>query len=157
MSGSLSAGLLLYRATDDGPQFLLVHPGGPFWKNKDVAGWSIPKGLVEPGEDPWVAARREFAEETGGSIDAEGIALTPCRTSAGKTVQAWLVEADFDVSTLVSNTFEIEWPPKSGKRAAFPEIDRARWFDATTALTKIHRGQRPIVVEAIACLAPDAR
>jgi predicted NUDIX family NTP pyrophosphohydrolase len=149
MSAAVSAGLLVYRMTAAGPEFLLVHPGGPFWKNKDTAAWSIPKGLVEEGEDLWTAALREFAEETGQSIGSTGIALKPCRASGGKTVHAWLVEADLDVGAFRSNTFEIEWPPKSGLRAAFPEVDRAAYFDGPTALVKIHRGQRPLVVEAI--------
>jgi predicted NUDIX family NTP pyrophosphohydrolase len=148
VAGVVSAGLLVWRAGSDGPQFLLAHPGGPFWKNKDDAAWSIPKGLVEEGEDLLVAARREFAEETGHALDDDGVELAPCRAS-GKTIQAWLVEADLDVAGFVSNTFEIEWPPKSGRRATFPEVDRAAYFDAPTALVKIHRGQQPLLVEAI--------
>lgn len=154
----VSAGILVHRAGADGPEFLLVHPGGPFWKNKDVAGWSIPKGLVDDGEDLWSAALREFAEETGQSVgDAMGgaagstarVALTPCRTPGRKIIHAWLVAAELDPATFVSNTFEIEWPPKSGRRAVFPEVDRAAYFTAEEALEKVHRGQRPIVLEAI--------
>jgi predicted NUDIX family NTP pyrophosphohydrolase len=151
----VSAGLLVWRAGPDGPEFLLAHPGGPFWKNKDDAAWSIPKGLVEAGEDLRAAARREFAEETGELIDDAGVALTPCRAS-GKLIHAWLVEADLDVARFVSNTFEIEWPPKSGLRATFPEIDRSAYFDGSTALVRIHRGQQPLLIEAIERLAPRA-
>jgi predicted NUDIX family NTP pyrophosphohydrolase len=149
VSAAVSAGLLVYRMTTAGPEFLLVHPGGPFWKNKDTAAWSIPKGLVEDGEDLRAAALREFAEETGQTIGSTGVALAPCRASGGKTVHAWLVEADLDVGAFRSNTFEIEWPPKSGLRATFPEVDRAAYFDGPTTLVKIHLGQRPLVVEAI--------
>jgi predicted NUDIX family NTP pyrophosphohydrolase len=131
-------------------EFLLVHPGGPFWAGKDEAAWSIPKGLVEAGEADWAAAAREFREELGLML-GEGAreALAPCRTPGGKIVQAWLVEADLDVSQIVSNTFEIEWPPRSGRRAAFPEVDRAAWFDAAEAAQKIHAGQRPILADAL--------
>ncbi len=149
VSGDVSAGLLVYRRSASGLEFLLAHPGGPFWKNKDDQAWSIPKGLVDDGEDLRAAASREFEEETGRSIDDPGIALAPCRTPARKTIHAWLVEADLDLTTFRSNTFEIEWPPKSGKHASFPEIDRAAYFDAATALVKIHRGQRPILIDAI--------
>lgn len=144
----LSAGVLAWRPGPAGPQFLLVHPGGPYWAKKDGEGWSIPKGLVEPGEDGWAAARREFREELGLEIDGAPEALTPVAAS-GKVVQAWLVQADLDVSRIASNTFEIEWPPHTGRRQTFPEVDRADWFDAATAAIKIHKGQRPILAEAI--------
>ena len=147
-----SAGVLAYRRTGGGVEFLLAHPGGPYWANKDAAAWSIPKGLVEPGEESWAAARREFAEELGQPIDGAPLALTPCRTPGGKVVVAWLVAADFDPTQLTSNRFEMEWPPRSGRRASFPEVDRAAWFDPATALWKIHKGQRPILEEAIARL-----
>jgi predicted NUDIX family NTP pyrophosphohydrolase len=155
MSGEISAGLLVYRQTSDGPEFLLVHPGGPFWKNKDEAAWSIPKGLVDPGEVLWAAALREFAEETGQAIAASGVELTTCRTSGGKIIHAWLVEADLDVTAIHSNSFEMEWPPKSGKRVEFPEVDRAAYFDGKSALTKIHKGQRPILLNAVERLGPS--
>lgn len=148
----ISAGLLVYRKTDRGPEFLLVHPGGPFWKNKDVAAWSIPKGLVEAEEDLRAAASREFAEETGQVVDDPGIALAPVRMPSRKIVHAWLVEADLDTARFTSNSFDIEWPPKSGRRVEFPEIDRAAYFDAATALVKIHRGLKPLVEQAIARL-----
>jgi predicted NUDIX family NTP pyrophosphohydrolase len=144
----VSAGVLAWRRRPEGPQFLLAHPGGPYWAKKDVEAWSIPKGLVEAGEDLWAAARREFHEELGLEIADEGTPLTPCAT-VGKVLYVWLVEADLDVTTVVSNTFEMEWPPRSGRRHAFPEVDRAAWFDAHTAAVKIHKAQRPILAEAI--------
>jgi predicted NUDIX family NTP pyrophosphohydrolase len=149
MAREISAGVLAYRRGPDGPQFLLAHPGGPYWAKKDAAGWSIPKGLVGEGEGTWAAARREFAEELGQPIPGEGQPLTPCPTPGGKLIVAWLVEADLDVSAVRSNAFEIEWPPRSGRRASFPEIDRAAYFDAATALWKLHKGQRPILAEAV--------
>lgn len=155
-SGLVSAGLLVWRRGPAGVEFLLGHPGGPFWKNKDAAGWSIPKGLVEPGESLRAAAGREFAEETGVVVTDEGVALPPCRTPGRKVIHAWLVEADLDVARFVSNAFTLEWPPRSGRVATFPEIDRAAYFDPATALVKIHRGQRPIVESAIASLAAAA-
>jgi predicted NUDIX family NTP pyrophosphohydrolase len=147
-----SAGVLAWRRAAGGPEFLLVHPGGPYWAKKDAEGWSIPKGLVDDGEDHWAAACREVREELGLEIASEGTPLTPV-TSSGKTVHAWLVEADFDVGEIVSNTFEMEWPPRSGRRQTFPEVDRAGWFDGATAAIKIHKGQRPILAEAIERLA----
>lgn len=149
---SLSAGVLAWRPRPAGPEFLLVHPGGPYWAKKDAAGWSIPKGLVEADEDGWSAARREFREELGLDIDGEPEALTPV-AAGGKLIHAWLVEADLDVSTIASNTFEIEWPPRTGRRQVFPEVDRAAWFDAGAAAVKIHKGQRPILAEALGRLA----
>lgn len=148
MLAQVSAGVLAWRRRPDGPEFLLAHPGGPYWAKKDAEGWSIPKGLVEPGEDGWAAARREFREELGLDIAGEPEPLTPVAAS-GKVIHAWLVEADLDVSQITSNTFEIEWPPHTGRRQSFPEVDRAAWFDAATAAIKIHKGQRPILAEAI--------
>lgn len=152
MARETSAGVLAYRRGADGPQFLLVHPGGPYWAKKDAAGWSIPKGLVAEGEGTWAAAQREFTEELGQPIRGEGQPLTPCPTRGGKLIVAWLVEADLDVSAVRSNAFEIEWPPRSGRRASFPEVDRAAYFDAATALWKLHKGQRPILAEAVSRL-----
>ena len=149
---AVSAGVLAWRSRPGGPEFLLVHPGGPFWAGKDAAAWSIPKGLVEAGEDGWAAARREFAEELGQEIHGEPEPLAPV-TASGKRVHAWLVEAEVDVSAIASNSFEMEWPPRSGRRQSFPEVDRAEWFDAATAAVKIHKGQRPILAEAIERLA----
>jgi predicted NUDIX family NTP pyrophosphohydrolase len=152
MAREVSAGVLVWRRSDGGPQFLLVHPGGPYWAGKDAAAWSIPKGLVEPGEEGWAAARREFAEELGQPIDGDAQALTPCPTSGGKLILAWLVEADLDETDVRSNVFEMEWPPRSGRRATFPEVDRAAWFAPLVALAKAHKGQRPIIREAAARL-----
>jgi predicted NUDIX family NTP pyrophosphohydrolase len=148
----ISAGVLAWRRGSGGAEFLLVHPGGPFWASKDQHAWSIPKGVVEEGEDPWAAARREFAEELGQPIVGAGEPLTPCPTSGGKLVLAWLVEADLDVREVRSNDFEMEWPPRSGRRARFPEVDRAGWFDAETAARKLHKGQQPILAQAVSRL-----
>lgn len=145
----VSAGVLAWRRGADGPEFLLVHPGGPFWAKKDLAAWSIPKGLVEAGEDNLAAARREFAEELGQPIDGEFVALTPCRTPGGKWVHAWLVEADLDVTAATSSRVEMEWPKGSGRVLSFPEVDRAAWFAAADARPRIHKGQLPILEEAI--------
>jgi len=149
MPKETSAGVLAYRLRPAGPEYLLVHPGGPFWAGKDQAAWSIPKGLVDPGEETWAAAQREFAEELGQPIVGLAEPLTPCKTPGGKLILAWLVEADLDISDLHSNSFEMEWPPRSGRRASFPEVDRAAWFDAETALWKVHKGQEPILHEAV--------
>lgn len=151
----VSAGVLAYRLKPHGPEFLLVHPGGPFWAGKDDAAWSIPKGLVEAGEAHWDAAAREFAEELGQPIAGDPQPLTPVRAS-GKLIVAWLVEADFDPATLASNAFEMEWPPRSGRRQSFPEVDRCAWFDGPTALAKAHKGQRPILQEAIGRIASQS-
>jgi predicted NUDIX family NTP pyrophosphohydrolase len=149
----ISAGVLAWRGPRHSPEFLLAHPGGPYWAGKDAAAWSIPKGLVEAGEADWDAALREFEEELGLILEAEGEALPPCRQRGGKELRVWLVAADLDVSAINSNTFEIEWPPRSGVRRAFPEVDRAQWFDAETAAFKIHKGQRPILTAALERIA----
>ena len=151
MAAEVSAGVLAWRRAGEGAEFLLVHPGGPFWAKKDEAAWSIPKGLPAAGAADWDAARREFAEELGQPIAGEGEPLPPCRAGA-KTICAFLVEADLDVTSHRSNSFEMEWPPRSGRRASFPEVDRAGWFDPQTALWKVHKGQRPILSEAISRL-----
>jgi predicted NUDIX family NTP pyrophosphohydrolase len=135
-----SAGLLLYRRGDELEVFL-VHPGGPFWAGKDAHAWSIPKGEFGVGEDPLSAARREFAEETGLPIDGTFVALTPVKQPGGKVVHAWAVEGDCDPAAVVSNSFTLEWPPRSGRMQAFPEIDRAAWFPVAVAREKIHKGQ----------------
>jgi predicted NUDIX family NTP pyrophosphohydrolase len=140
-----SAGLLMYRRRDPEPEFLLVHPGGPFWRNKDAGAWSIPKGLYEADEDPLAAARREFEEETGRRVEGDFTALGSFRQSGGKVVTAFAVEGDFDVTALRSNTFTIEWPPRSGRQASFPEVDRAEWFSPAAARTKLLKGQVPIL------------
>ncbi len=146
MAGKQSAGILVYRRRADATlEVLLVHPGGPFWKNKDVRAWSIPKGELDPDEDALAAARREFVEELGVQMEGAFRALTPVRQSGGKTVVAFAVEGDLDASKMRSNTFSMEWPPKSGKRQEFPEVDRAEWFAWDVALQKINTGQVPLL------------
>ncbi len=137
-----SAGILAYRRRSGEVEVLLVHPGGPFWAKKDLGAWSIPKGLFVPGEDPLAAARREFTEETGFVLEGEFAPLGPLKQPSGKTVHAWAVEADLDATKIVSNTFELEWPPKSGTRRAFPEVDKGAWFSLREAQEKILKGQR---------------
>lgn len=144
-----SAGILVYRRNKKTIEFFLVHPGGPFWAKKDLGAWSIPKGEYEPHEDPLAAAKREFLEETGQKISGEFTALTPVKQKAGKIVKAWLVEGDVDVEAISSNSFEMEWPPKSGRKQSFPEIDKGGWFDAATAKGKINGNQAPLLDEAI--------
>ncbi len=136
-----SAGLLLYRIAATGPEVLLVHPGGPLWARKDTGAWSIPKGEIDPGEEPLDAAIREVREELGAAIAGRFLPLEPRRQPGGKLVQVWAVEAGFDPAALVSNTFEMEWPPRSGRRQAFPEVDRAAWFAFDEARAKILPGQ----------------
>jgi predicted NUDIX family NTP pyrophosphohydrolase len=141
-----SAGLLLYRRRQRGVEVLLVHPGGPFWARKDEGAWGIPKGEYGPGEDPLAAARREFTEETGAASPAgEAVALGAFRQGSGKIVLAWAVEGDFDPACLKSNTFTMEWPPRSGRTLEVPEVDRAGWFTAEEAMRKLLKGQRPIL------------
>ena len=142
-----SAGLVLFRRGAGGPEIFLVHPGGPFWARKDEHAWSIPKGELDGGEDPLTAARREFAEETGLSVEGTFCALPPCKQSGGKIVHAFAVEADADPAAVRSNLFELEWPPRSGRRQEFPEIDRAAWFPLAAARQKIHKGQLPLLDE----------
>jgi predicted NUDIX family NTP pyrophosphohydrolase len=141
-----SAGLLLHRHRDGELEVLLVHPGGPFWARKDAGAWSVPKGEYEPTEDPRAAARREFAEELG-SPPPEGPALDlgEVAQKGGKRVRAWAVAGDLDVTTVVSNTFEMEWPPRSGRRQTFPECDRAEWFGLDAAAAKLLGAQRPFL------------
>jgi predicted NUDIX family NTP pyrophosphohydrolase len=150
----VSAGLLVYRRRSGGPEVLLVHPGGPFFRNKDAGAWTIPKG--EPGDDEELlaAAVREFAEETGLAVPAGSFApLPPVKQRGGKVVHAWAVEGELDPATIKSNTFEIEWPPRSGKRATFPEIDRAEFFDFDAARVKMSPAQAPWLDELAALLA----
>jgi predicted NUDIX family NTP pyrophosphohydrolase len=144
----ISAGLLLFRRRAPGVEFFLVHPGGPFWARKDDGAWSIPKGLCAAGEDRLAAARREFAEEVGQTIDGDFVELGAFRQPGGKTVVAWLVEGSVDPTMVRSNTFDLEWPPHSGKIRSFPEVDRADWFAPDVATRKVTKGQRPIVEAA---------
>lgn len=140
-----SAGILAYRQGPAGVEIFLVHPGGPFWKNKDAHAWSIPKGEIGAGEDALAAARREFEEETGQSIDGEFAALAPVRGS-GKVIHAFAVAADApDPARLDSNTFEMEWPPRSGRMQAFPEADRAAWVPLDAAADKLHKNQQALL------------
>jgi predicted NUDIX family NTP pyrophosphohydrolase len=145
-----SAGLLVFRRVNE-LEVLLGHPGGPFWAKKDDGAWTIPKGLVEPGDDLLPTARREFTEETNLAADfaASGdvIALAPVKQKSGKIVHAFAIEADLDLSPFASNTFEIEWPPKSGRRKTFPEIDRIAYFTLPAAMSKILIYQRPFLIE----------
>jgi predicted NUDIX family NTP pyrophosphohydrolase len=136
-----SAGLLPFRWRATRLEVFLVHPGGPFWTKKDQHAWSIAKGEVEPEEDLLATARREFAEETGLSIDGPTIRLTPLRQTGGKLVHAWAIEADLDAASIRSNLFAIEWPPRSGRIREFPEVDRASWFELHEARRRIHKGQ----------------
>src|SRR5436190_3780300 len=133
-----SAGILLYRISNKFPEVFLVHPGGPFWSKKDDGAWSIPKGEFETNEEPLTAAKREFEEETGVAISGKFIELVPIKQKGGKIVYAWAVEGDIDPEKIQSNSFEIEWPPKSGKMKTFPEIDKASWFTLNDAFVKIN-------------------
>ena len=142
----ISAGLLAFRRKN-GLEVLLAHPGGPFWAKKDDGAWTIPKGLIEPGDEPLATARREFKEETNLNAIGDVIALDPVIQKSGKVVHAWAVEADLDLAAFVSNTFEIEWPPKSGLRRSFPEIDRIAYFTLPIAMTKIIAYQQPLLRE----------
>lgn len=140
-----SAGLLLFRLTGGEVEVFLVHPGGPYWAKKDQGAWSIPKGEIDEGEDPLAAARREFEEETGVWPEGEAIPLGTVRQPGGKLVTAFAVEGDLDADTIRSNTFTMEWPPRSGRMRSFPEVDRAGWFGREEAERKILKGQRAIL------------
>ncbi|SEN89981.1 Predicted NTP pyrophosphohydrolase, NUDIX family [Mucilaginibacter gossypiicola] len=142
-----SAGILLHRKSAQDLQVFLVHPGGPFFKNKDDGSWSVPKGEYEIDEDPLAAAKREFQEETGHEITGDFVALSPIKQKGGKTVQAWAVEGNINSEDIKSNTFEIEWPPRSGKKQTFDEIDRGEWFDIATAKIKINPAQAAFIDE----------
>lgn len=142
----VSAGLLLYRRSG-ALEVFLAHPGGPFWAKRDLGAWTIPKGLVEANADLLATARREFAEETGFSPDGPYLPLAPVTQKSGKVVHAFACAGDVDPARLRSNAFEVEWPPKSGKRRSFPEVDRAAWFDLANARAKIIPYQRPFLDE----------
>lgn len=147
----LSAGLLLHRRSPEGEvEVLLVHPGGPFWARKDEGAWSIPKGEYAPGEDPLAAARREFVEELGLPVpDGEVVDLGEVRQAGGKVVTAFALEADLDLTGFASNTFETEWPPRSGRRQTFPEVDRAEWVPLPRARLLILAGQLPLLARLV--------
>jgi predicted NUDIX family NTP pyrophosphohydrolase len=142
-----SAGLLFYRRRTGGVEVFLVHPGGPFWQKKDAGAWSIPKGEFTTGEDPLQTAKREFQEETGFEAVGHFVPLQLVKQASGKKVHAWAVEGDFDPAQLKSNTFQLEWPPKSGRFCDVPEVDRAEWFPIAAAREKILPGQVPFLDE----------
>jgi predicted NUDIX family NTP pyrophosphohydrolase len=145
-----SAGILMYRRGAQGLEVLLVHPGGPFWAKKDLGAWSIPKGEYSDQDDPHATAIREFTEETGMRPPGELRPLGEITQPGRKIVTAFAVEGDFDTATLKSNTFELEWPPKSGRKATFPEVDRAEWFSLEMACEKILAGQREFITRLLA-------
>jgi predicted NUDIX family NTP pyrophosphohydrolase len=151
-----SAGIIMYRYQNNMLQVFLVHPGGPFWVNKDFGAWSIPKGLIDQNEDAFEAAKREFEEETGFTIRDHAIKLSPVKLKGGKVVQAWAVEGNCDPSALKSNTFVIEWPAGSGRQREFPEVDRAAWFDVKGAQKKINQGQIPFIEELHLLLSKES-
>ena len=148
-----SAGLLLFKRDAGELRVLLVHPGGPFWRRRDQGSWSLPKGEYADAEDPRTVALREFAEETGVALPAgDLIALGEVRQAGGKLVSAWALEGDIDPQKIVSNTFEMVWPPRSGRRQSFPEIDRAGWFNLAEARAKMLDGQRPFLERLAAAI-----
>ena len=155
----LSAGLLLHRGGSRAVEVLLVHPGGPYWARKDDGAWSVPKGEVEPGDDPLETAIREFGEELGAvPPDVHAAAfLGDARQPSGKVVRVWALPGDLDVSEVRSTTFSMEWPPRSGRTAEFPEVDRAGWFSLDAAREKLLRGQVPFVDRLTSTLAPADR
>jgi predicted NUDIX family NTP pyrophosphohydrolase len=147
MAKKESAGILMYRRRNSTLEVLLVHPGGPYWAKKDAGAWSIPKGEFSEKEDRFSAAKREFKEETGIFPEGNFVALAPVRQPGGKVVYAWAVKGDCDAETIVSNTFSMEWPPRSGKYQEFPEVDRAEWFTMNIAKKKILKGQVSLLEE----------
>lgn len=147
MAKKNSAGILLYRIRSVALEVFLVHPGGPFWAKKDAGAWSIPKGEFEEGADPLETAKREFFEETGSPIDGRFIALTQQKQRSGKLVHAWAVEGDIDASSVRSNSFSMEWPPRSGKQQEFAEVDKGEWFTIPVAREKLLSGQRGFLDE----------
>jgi predicted NUDIX family NTP pyrophosphohydrolase len=150
----LSAGILMFRKRDGALEVFLAHPGGPFWRNKDAGAWSIPKGEYREGEDAWEAAKREFREETGLEINGEFLPLGKIKQPSGKVVTAWAVEGDCSPAAIRSNTFSMEWPPKSGRQQEFPEVDRAEWFTADEAKTRILKGQIEFLDRLVAQVRP---
>ncbi|QDU29096.1 NUDIX domain protein [Anatilimnocola aggregata] len=143
----VSAGLLMYRVLNGRAQVLLAHPGGPYFRQKDEGAWTIPKGEADDGEDLLDTAQREFTEETGHKPTGPFVVLSPVKQKGGKVVHAWAFEGAFDPAQLVSNTFNLEWPPRSGQQVTFPEVDRAEWFDLTTAKWKINSAQVKLLEE----------
>jgi len=150
----VSAGLVVYRRRAGNLEVFLVHPGGPFWAKKDAGVWSIPKGEVEPGQDPLAEAQRELREETGCTASGEFRPLKAVKQAGGKTVHAWAIEGDCDADHITSNEFTMEWPPRSGRQQSFPEVDRAGWFDLPTARLKINPAQAALIDELETLTAP---
>jgi predicted NUDIX family NTP pyrophosphohydrolase len=150
-----TAGLLLYRIRDSAVEVFLVHPGGPFWAKKDEGAWSIPKGEFADDEQPLSAAKREFQEETGFSMEGNFMALAPLKQRSGKLVYAWALEGDCDAGAIKSNLFSMEWPPRSGKRQEYPEVDRASWFTLESAKRRIVPGQIAFLEELQQILSRD--
>jgi predicted NUDIX family NTP pyrophosphohydrolase len=148
-----SAGILLFRHRDANLEVFLVHPGGPFWAKKDLGSWSIPKGEYGDGDDPLTGAKREFQEETGFTVEGAFIALGELKQAGGKVVTAWALEHDIDPKKIQSNTFEMEWPPKSGKTKSFPEVDAGAWFTLATAREKSLKGQLEFLARLEAVLS----
>jgi len=148
-----SAGILLYRRGAAGTEVFLVHPGGPFWKGKDAGAWSIPKGEYTDGEEALEAAQREFREETGTTLEGPFAELTPIKQKAGKLVKAWAVEGDIDADAIVSNTFRVEWPYKSGRWQTYPEVDEAAWFSIEAAREKINPAQAAFLDELLTLIS----
>ena len=148
-----SAGILLFKKVGAEIQVLLAHPGGPFWKNKDLGAWSIPKGEFTVEEKPFDAAIREFEEETGIKLKGNFIELQPVKIKSGKTIYAWALEKDIEASQIKSNTFEMEWPPKSGRFINVPEIDKVEWFTIDIAMEKINAGQSDLILQLVATIA----
>ena len=144
-----TAGILVYRRRPNGLEVFLAHPGGPYWAKKDLGAWSIPKGEFLDPEAPIDAAKREFAEEIGQTVDGEFLALTPRKPPGGKTIHAFAVEGDVDATKVESNLFEMEWPPRSGKMQSFPEVDRGAWFGIEEARERLLKGQLPILEELV--------
>jgi Predicted NTP pyrophosphohydrolase len=149
-----SAGILLFRERAGRLEVLLAHPGGPYWAKKDAGAWTIPKGEIAEDEEPLAAARREFEEETGARVEGEPLPLTPRRQPGGKLVHAWAMRGDLDPAAVRSITFTMEWPPRSGRQQAFPEVDRAGWFGLPDARGKILKGQAPFLDELERLLGP---
>ncbi len=149
-----SAGLMVYRIRDGGLELLLAHPGGPYWEGKDLGAWSLPKGEVEPDEEPFDVARREFAEETGQAPPSGvPIELGEVQQASGKTVTGWAIEGDLDPALAISNSFVMEWPPRSGRQGEFPEVDRVEWFSQDEARRKLNPAQAEFVDRLVARLA----
>lgn len=158
MASKISAGILLYRVQSGGVEVLLVHPGGPFWAKKDEGAWFVPKGEVDPEEELLLAAKREFREELGSEPPAGGfLSLGSVKNKGGKVIHAWAVEGDLDVASIVSNTFSLEWPPRSGKKVDFPEVDRARFFSLEEALRRMSHAESPFLERLAAALLERSR